>query len=292
MGSELPLYEDVAQAIPHIQSSLLPDLSNPFLFAMNNLKQLEISIDCGWEESESVIMYYRLIRGSANSLESLRIRLISTAVIHPPHDCEVVECLLLGDRKDDVGKPDRTPVMMPNLKQLEIFFVDRAGAEGISRHRSGRWRRPPLVTLMINRFWETYLPTLTSLRFDHIVNWNASQWGLQGPYSIPQTIKADLQFLKSYPHKLQQFDWIVPAFRHHPLCKASDDAEPSRDPPCERLNCGIYRDKPHMSSSIRVLKAVADELGVALDQETDTWNFGDYIKPDIEARKAEERENA
>jgi hypothetical protein len=106
----------------------------------------------------------------------------------------------------------------------------------------------------------------------------------RGAYGIPEEIGSILRFLENHPHKLEKFDWVVPAFRHHPRCKAKTDSDPSPNPPCRRWDCGIYSDSTQMSSNLAAMKAVAVEIGADFDPE-----FGDYIMRKVEGGKAKER---
>ena len=281
LRSELPLYENVAR---HMSLRGTLSLETHFSSAIDRLTHLDLSMDCGWEVNGSQIMYQRLLPGRGSSLESLRIRLINNPATWSRRQSSVGSLLEM----DYEGQLE--PLNLPNLQHLELIFVDSPIADEISRHPSGRWPRPPVVTLTRDRFWEPCLKTLKTLRFHHVANLDLE--GPVGEYSLPKAIKSNVeyvaQYLKEHAHRLERFDWVVPAFIHHPRCKAETDSEVSTDPPCRAWKCGIYHDSTIMPSDWNEMGMVANELNVEFDYETQAWNFGDYIMRRIEGRNEEE----
>ena len=287
LRSELPLHENVAPQLPLLMP---PDITNPFSRAMSRLTRLDVSIDCGWGVNEPQRMYKRLIRGSRHSLQWLRIRLIYNHSSSVRWISYWVENPLTGYEEDS------EPLSLRNLQHLEFILVNNPTVDEISRHPSGRWQRPPTIGIAGDRFWLPCLGTLTTLRFHHVVTLQPErEWPRRG-YGVPETIKYHLEYLKEYlrthPHKLERFDWVVPAFRHHPRWNAATDSEVPVDRYCQRFDCGIYSSETVMPSDLDEMKRVANELGVEFDSESETWNFGDYIMRDIEDRKAKERGEA
>ena len=292
LRNELPLHENVARHMP-----LPMDTTNRFSRPMSRLTQLDLSIDCGWRENESQRMYKRLIQGSRHSLQWLRIRLIYNNISSVPwaRYLRVPNPLEMGDEDHS------EPLGLRNLQHLEFIFVNHPLADESSRHPSGRWLRPAVICTVGDRFWVPCLETLTTLKFHHVVTLHLEKRGPKGQYGIPETIKYNLEYLKEYlrthRHRLKRFDWVVPAFRHHPRCRAASDSEIPLDGHCESWGgpnwyCGTYSNKTVMPSDLNEMKRVANELGVEFDSESETWNFGDYIMRDIEDRKAKERDEA
>lgn len=285
LRSELPLHEGVRQ---ELRLDASPTEGSLFDTATGNLKALDLTVNCGMGETSHTAMYGRLIKGASATLEELRLRLIPNPTQWDMRNLnhEIVDCMLRWDIELRCSV-----VLLSKLEHLEIIFVDNSSTETISRDtRSNRWHRPALIVSLGERFWHSYISTLKTLRFQNVIFCNMYQWNVKHrrPFTFVETMREDLMWLRRDRRKLNHFEWTVPAFRHHPYCKAADNVAPSTtDNRCEKWRCGIYIPKSQEPSSLLDLKALAAEFDVDLNPQTDTWNFGDYLREDIEERKRE-----
>ncbi|KAK3703809.1 hypothetical protein LTR37_014255 [Vermiconidia calcicola] len=252
-GAELPFVRDQMNYVEEKRKNR----PQPYLSSITSFTNLELYVDCGWGENDQSVFYTKLMQYSSSTLQSLHLTFGASARIEKA----VLESVLAEMLPQQ---------LLEKLQRLEIEVLPAS------------FERPNCQWLEDMQTLRRHTKNLTRLRLKNIVFDTLDRTVLPSSYNVPETTRRVIRMLEETATKLEHVEWIVPRFEHHPRCKRGDEEHMME---CRKYECGIYNSAGNVPSTSEGLDMLAVELGVGLDLQTSTFDFGKHVMRFLEANR-------
>jgi hypothetical protein len=270
---ELPFMDAVFVQPDGRHGAIISPLS---LSLTEGLQKLDLTLDSGWEANYLHYSYYGLIRHSKSTLKSLRIVYFSNARYTKPTVEDTLSSVICNTD-------------MPVLENLAIEYgnadpifhgpcCDRIETLSNSKQPTKAYRpiRPLCQHFDFIKRFKSILNTIKTITFKNVI---FDEFEMRPSTDGIVSTRRNLEYLRRHATKLENLQWTIGHFRHHQLCKRSDDEPVVR---CNQYECGIYTT---YGISTPQFEMFVNELGVTLDKVRQEWDFGQYMMKLVEERK-------
>ncbi|KAK3724089.1 hypothetical protein LTR37_001211 [Vermiconidia calcicola] len=271
-GTELPFVRDQMNYVEHKTKNR----PQPYLASISSFTNLELYVDCGWGDNDQYLFYTKLMQHSSSTLQSLRLTFGANARVEKAVMEDVLAAML----------PQQP---LENLQRLEIEVLPASyevSSPKLSKRKrvtsANRQQRPNCQWLQDMQTLRRHAKNLTRLRLKNIVFDTLDRAVLPSRYNVPETTRRVIRMLEETATELEHVEWIVPRFEHHPRCKRADEEHMME---CRKYQCGLYNNTGNVPSTTEGLDMLAVELGVELDLQTSTFDFGKPVMRFLEANR-------
>ena len=154
-----------------------------------------------------------------------------------------------------------------------------------STGHSSRHLRPTCQVFDLESFLDEHRETLTHIKFDNVIFAQIDRNFVED-HQTPAFWRADdttaeiVQRLEMHPGKLEHMEWIVNVIGHDRRCKHDKAALG-----CRQHDCGSYVNDGPAASKVEDFMEMAQSIHVRPDEETQTWDFGEYVMKALRRRK-------
>ncbi|KAK5169834.1 uncharacterized protein LTR77_005812 [Saxophila tyrrhenica] len=237
------------------------------------LSSITLTFECGWEELERVYAYKLMLSNSAPHLKTLRITFTQLPRQCIPKRWQKTMHSLAYVLKD---------LELPQLESLTISRTTDWDPEN-----DIRWENRPISVAGID--WETLLQpsmvTLTNLAFENVlVNYYDAE---KSPVSLAVSTRRLLHHLADKGQALQRVFWKIARYEHSPRCPTRVPVSSSglSFPHCI-ADCNGYEAHGSVSTPTAEMDGLAEEMGVALHESEQSWEFGEWVVGTSAMRRA------
>jgi hypothetical protein len=236
--------------------------SPPTLRPVRHLSSLDLTIDTRNFKTRDYCIYSALIEASQSTLQSLRMALPAHTQKKVSFNHRTLHSLL-------------SPHEFPQLRTLKIDALVEEGGK--------RRDRPQFQMFNMAAFRERLkermeVVSLRNIFFVHDYTQNP----------LVQTVATTMEMLKRVaqdPGALQRFEWRLPRFQHHRLCKRMDDEDFVE---CVKYGCGVYDPFSLVKSTSEDFDKLSVDMSVEYNFAERGWDFGEFVMRAIESRRAED----
>ena len=240
------------------------DLPVQAIDTLANLTDLQLQLDCGWRKPQQRAFYNVLLQTASPNLKRLRMVFVPNAAVRKAKVEDTISTILSG-------------VHFARLESLEFELVEAPQGTCLATTRTTRHLRPTCQYFDLAYFLFCHQSTLNSIKFRNVLFVHHDEADPLSKYRGPEaTTKNVLDHLQLYPGQLKHMEWTVNHFKHDRRCRSkhTDELE-LRD--CQKLGCGVYMLTGTAFSTCQEFEEMAEGINVPLDNETRTWEFGQYV---------------